>query len=148
MCGLPSIDYKSEFAPQLLRHGRCDEDEFQIHYDTKVLHDGIQLKIRFDRAARTYLKSCGLEEEMYAAEVRETCDYGATIEDMMELREAWKKNSSGVWATLCQEWRRRYPSYTTADGDPAQPYNTTKLVSFDLEEAVYEIGVSIADGDY
>ena len=121
---------------------------FEVKHETKLLQDGVRLVVRFNEEARDFLISVGLEGAMKEKEIDRILVEGASTSDMMSIRSAWKTGPDTVWKALAQEWSRRHPNFRTWDGNPAQPYSTTKLVSFGVDEVVYEVGVRIDDGDY
>jgi len=143
MCGYPEIHYSSEFAPRALRHIN-QKDQFRITPDTKVLHGGVNLVVRFDEEAREFLQSSGLQTTMLASEIQQECDNGVNVREMMGLRNAWTKAPyDGIWKALSQEWRDRFPTFK------GTPYATSSYVSFSLEEVVYEVGITMSiDEEY
>ena len=176
MCGYPTFQLTSEYTPRMLHFGSGaglyddgdDEDEkeaFCIKEDTKMLHDGVRLITRFDSDVREFLmeadestnasflqRNCCARRELpdaaKNAEIDQCLEDGGTIQTMMDLRGAWIRPPHDIWPKLANEWSNRFWSYTTIGGDRAVPYATTKLVSYELDTVIFEVGVRIDDGDY
>jgi hypothetical protein len=117
-----------------------------IDRETKVIPNGFRLVVRLDDNVHAMLNAKGEKRSLTRLEVDQVCANGATIQDIINFREALPK--SRVWSVVANEMQNRFPLYQTSEGAPASAYVTLKLVSFTLAEAVFEIGADISDGDY
>mmetsp|Transcript_12020 Transcript_12020/g.26016 ORF Transcript_12020/g.26016 Transcript_12020/m.26016 type:complete len:410 (+) Transcript_12020:73-1302(+) len=151
MCGLPRVQCRTGIAPRAYR-GNLENEEPRFGSDVgvamcpdkQVLHDGIRLRVLLDEKVRDILVDQG--QDYASVEIDKVLPKGATIGDMISYRDALKKST--LWPIVVEVLENQFSHYRTRDGDPARAYQTTKKLSFGVEEAVFELGARVDDGDY
>lgn len=153
-CGHPRVECRDGIAPRAYRgryvasdasreEKREREPGVPVRRETKVLHDGVRMRIVLSEEVRAILGS----RNTSGVEVDRVLPAGATCQDVMSYRGALK-SSKDLWPIVAGHLEDQFSYYRTRDGDQARAYQTTKLLSFGIEEAVYELGANIDDGDY
>ena len=115
-----------------------------MNRDKQVLHDGIRLRIVLNEKIRDILTDQG--QDYASVEIDKVLPRGATIQDMISYRGALEEST--LWPIVVKDLENQFSHYRTRDGDPARAYQTAKMLSFGIEEAVFELGARIDDGDY
>ena len=143
-CEYPQLNVQYHLASLVFANR---EQNLVINSERKALHDGVRVVIRFNEEARSVLQSVGQDIALEKAEIRKTFQNGLTFREVMVYREEWLKVPH-LWRILAQELSSRFPACTNHFGEPAEPHAFTRLVSYGLEEVVYEVGVSLDDRSY
>jgi len=127
-----------------------------IENSTRVLHCGVRLNVRLSERLRHILAadngqagaytSIRHSEVLYPGEVDKVLPNGATLQEMNQLKAALTQSDS--WSKVTCVLKQRIPESFAASGDDPKAYETTmKLVSFEAEQVIYEVGARI-DGSY
>jgi hypothetical protein len=138
-CGYPPITWRSEFGPKKYLAFRHDQ-QVKITRETQVVHPGARLVVRLS----SELQSIVGEEIVSNLAVETIVGRGATVGELTHHRRI----PSNVWPQVNSYYQNLHPDYTSRIGEQPDTYATMRLVSFGVEQVIYEVGATIVDGDY
>ena len=152
MCGFPTLRWNKQWGkirPALFTPATDGvwEGGVTIKPNTLVLHSGMRLVVRLGPQLRTILqtKQADIPSDL---ELDNVVTKGALISELVEMRGRIETHDPDTWRIIRDALKQQFPNFADIDGVASVPYATMALVSYDVEQVVYEWGASIDDGDY